>query len=295
MSQQIAYFLLCHKNPGQVARLVRRLSDSNSLFIIHVDRRAGSQVQHEIQHLLADFGNVYFAKRHACYWGKFGIVKATLSCIESGLKHQFDRGFLISGQDYPIKSSAEIQAFFKRHPCTEFIESFPLREPNRWSKQGGPFSADSRASKIYLSFRSRTISPGLRIRSPLPLEPYGGSQWWCLTRSAIELVSAFTKVHPLYMMHASFKSIPDEQFFQTILSNSSFESRISDTLTFADWDALTPPFPRILDLSDLNRLRAMSNRLVARKFEPATSDNLIKALDAKAMAGPLLDSAEYIG
>lgn len=263
---KIAYFILCHKDPDQVLRLIKRLDADDTLFVIHVDRRANIAFE-TIRALTAGMRNVHFAKRHRCYWGKFGIVQATLACISEGLHHSFDRAFLLSGQDYPIKSHQDIISFLGKYPRAEFIESFSLIEPNKWTTQTGMFGSNARARCIYLSVRGRTISPAIEWQLPLGLEPHGGSQWWCLTRAALEYVDRFTKAHPILRFHFSLKPIPDEMFFQTVLSNSPFKDDIEGSATFVDWSPPTPPYPKTLDIEDFDRLSADASKLFARKFD----------------------------
>ena len=55
--------------------------------------------------------NIYFLKRHTCYWGDFNIVKATCEGIKEIVKSgiNFDYAILLSGQDYLIKSTTQIE------------------------------------------------------------------------------------------------------------------------------------------------------------------------------------------
>src|SRR5689334_9944759 len=119
---KFVYFILCHQMAEQVIRLINRLRDTESFFVVHVDKRASANVYKALADFSANTPNIYLCKRYRCYWGSFGIVQATLSCIKKALKLNlpFDYAILLSGQDYPIKTSAYIRRFFSDKMGCEF-------------------------------------------------------------------------------------------------------------------------------------------------------------------------------
>jgi hypothetical protein len=275
---RIAFFILCHKSPQQVIRLVERLRDDNSFFFIHVDKRADPSV-HKI---LVSFSKTHpdqiilCRRRYRCYWGRFGIVEATISCIREavGIGLPIDYAFLLSGQDYPIKSTAHIRSFLGDHAGKEFIESFPADEPNRWTKAEGDHNALNRVLYWTISFRSRHIQIKWRRRFPFGFRPYGGSMWWCLSKECVAYIDRFVLQNPAYTRYFRTVFIPDESFFQSIISNSPYKDRvISDDLRYTDWENPNPLYPRTLETSDLDRLMA-SSKLLARKFDKRSQELL---------------------
>jgi hypothetical protein len=235
---------------------------------------------------LAGRENVRFVKRHACRWAAWGIVAATLTLIDTLLELQvdFDYASLISGTDYPIKSNREISVFLGAHPGTEFLETFLLTAPNKWSPHGGMYKAPHKLLCRHVRFRSRIVRlPGMRTL-PAGLEPYGGSQWWTLTKNALEYIRHFVQTTPQFVSFSKLSFIPDESFIQCILSNSPLQDRIcNDDLRVIIWDRPTPPYPATLMLEDLDLLLA-SNKLFARKFDWQLSGPVLDALDARHRA-----------
>ena len=134
----IAYLILAHGNPDQLARLVAALPN-NSPVLIHFDLRADLTLYRRSVELLCMRPRLEFVKRHACRWGAFGIVKGTISLMQTlvAKKIDFDYVTLLSGSDYPIKSNSEIAIFLERNRGKEFIEFFLVTAPNRWSDHGG--------------------------------------------------------------------------------------------------------------------------------------------------------------
>jgi hypothetical protein len=278
----VAYLILAHNAPEQLVRLVHALPQGSPV-LIHFDRRADAALYRRCVELLADRPKVRFVTRHVCRWGAFGIVAGTIELMQQLLAHgeSFDYATLLSGADYPIKSNAEIARFLARHRGAEFIESFSLMAPNRWSQHGGYFKTPEKMLCRHLRFRSRVLRiPGMR-KLPRDMLPYGGSQWWTLSREAVEYIASFIARTPEFVAFCKYSYIPDESFVQTILSNSHLSDRVSgDDLRVSIWDRPQPPYPAILKIGDLPMLAA-SDKLFARKFDARIDSDILRALDER--------------
>jgi hypothetical protein len=272
---RIAYLILCHKHPEQVRYLVERLNSDGISFVIHVDGRS-RQMLAQLKGMLSRFENVRFAKQFRCYWGRFGIVEGTVSCMRKALETPFDYAMLLSGQDYPVTSNAAIKKFLSEHKGKEFIESFSILQPNRWNQE-----AEQRAFGFVIGFRSRIFRTKWKRKFPLGYVPYGGGQWWCLSREAIEYIVRFVSDNPSFYRYFRFVFAPDELIFQSVLSNSTLARRICWKITYDDWSLPAPPYPKILDESDFEILNN-SNWLFARKLDHQRSAKLRALLDVAA-------------
>jgi hypothetical protein len=284
-SVKVAYLILAHAAPEHLARLVGVLPGQSPV-LIHFDRRADASLFDRSVELLKGRPGVEFVARHTCRWGAFGIVEGTLSLIWAlaAKPADFTHATLLSGSDYPIKSDREIAEFLGRHPRQEFIESALLTAPNRWSMHGGFYRTPEKVLCRHLRFRSRVVRiPGLR-RMPYGMRPYGGSQWWTLTREAIEHIVRFVDVHPKWVAFSRQSFIPDESFIQTIVSNSHLADRVTgDDLRLVVWDRPEPPYPATLGLNDLAMLES-SPKLFARKFDFKFDARVLQALDQRRAA-----------
>jgi len=274
---KIAYLILAHKDPQQIIDLICHLSTAGTTFVVHIDGRAPGEVFQTVRRFAEGRSDVLLAKREKCYWGRYGIVRATLNCIEAALRLDFDYAILISGQDFPIRSNRDISAFLEQNAGSEFIESFPLAKPNRWTPMTGAFNALNRIQFMTLFFRSRRLHLKLKRRMPLGLEPHGGSQWWTLTKPALRWIHAYVEANPAIQRYFRFVFIPDELFFQTVLSSSPFQDKIAPDLHFIDWQNPNPACPRTFVLEDFERL-IQSRKLFARKIDRNRSSALIEAL-----------------
>ncbi len=278
----IAYLILAHTAPQQILRTIERLRAPGSVFVVHIDARADNSVFAALE----GQPGLHLAPRARCYWGTYGIVQATLHCLRTlmALGQPFDYAVLLSGQDYPIKSPATIAAFLYEHRDTQFIEAFPLDQPNRWSAQGGPFQAMARVLDYTFSFRSKSFHLPMRRRFYAGWRPHGGSQWWALSRESVAWIVEYLDRHPALARFYRHTFIPDESMIQTMLANSPFADRLSaQPVHYIDWERPNPKYPRTLESDDLSRLRA-TPALFARKVNEVQSAELLDLIDREFLS-----------
>src|SRR5690554_4527610 len=118
-----AYLIQCHKDAGQVNRLIDTLSHKDVHFYIHVDLKA------DISPQIKTGPSVFLIReRIDVQWGTISQVHATLALLNAAMNSgvAYDYLSLISGQDYPIKSSSYILDFLEQNAGREFLESFEL-------------------------------------------------------------------------------------------------------------------------------------------------------------------------
>src|SRR5947207_15811512 len=197
----IAYIVSAYKNPDQVVRLIRRLDDEHVRLFVHVDKKTSDDEYGRMAGPLSELPHVRFLERHDCYWGGFGHVRATLKGIEAALSggFDFDYAVLLTGQDYPLMTSARIGEFFQNSGGRSFMAYFAL-PTDEW--EGGGRDRIERWH-IRLGSRRYEIAPhpriGVRRRFPLGLQPFGGSAYWCLSRRSVEYVDGFVRQNPSFI------------------------------------------------------------------------------------------------
>lgn len=273
MRSRVAYVVLAHKNPAQVARLVRRLATDRARFLVHVDRRAGT-VEAEIRRLVGGMPHVDFVEqRRRCYWGGFGMVGATLNAFETLVDGDvpFDHTLLLSGQDYPLRPAGDIEGFLGENTGRTFMTFSRL--PNDWPEGGLP--------RIELWHLVSPLVLHLRLpwrrRFPDGLVPYGGGAWVCLSRPVIEYMIDFLRRRPDVVRFFEHALHPDELLFQTIVMSSPLAGTVvNDHLRYIDWSA--DPGPATLRTVDFRKL-VDSERLLARKFDVAVDSTILDLLD----------------
>jgi Core-2/I-Branching enzyme len=269
-----AYIISAYKNLEQVTRLVRRLHSDRTSFFVHVDKKTDKRDYEALIDSLRDVPSVRFLARHACHWGGFGHVKATLKGIEALLREggPFDYAILLTGQDYPIKSNEYIDRFFQTHAPSSFM-GFSALPSDSWSPRGGL----DRIEKLHVRLYGRHLEIPLKRRFPSGLRPFGGGAYWCVSRDCIEYVAAFVERRPEVVSFFRNVDIPDEIFFHTILLNSELRATIvNDNLRYIDWTRGLRP--AILEVRDFEALRG-SPKLFARKFDVHQDEAILDLID----------------
>jgi hypothetical protein len=297
----IAYLVLAHAAPEQVARLVGRLSDPADAVIVHVDRRS------DVRPFEAAFADLPVApvmtpRRTPVHWAGYGIVAATLILMRTALAQPrtFSHLVLISGADYPIRSNAELQEFFAGHAGTSFMSwsagdhPAPVSDEQRHGNAEWYWSGSlERLSSWTVSVRGRRWQfPSERVPYQIPRRlprglrtPYQGSAWWNLTPEAAGYCLRFLARRPDVAAYFRFVLMADENIFQMILLAAGSPLRdtiVNEDLRYMHWAGNSPP---TLTAAEVPAMRA-SRKLFARKLdlagEPATYD----ALDAAAGVAP---------
>jgi hypothetical protein len=290
---KIVYLILAHNLPQQLARLVNILNNKDSHFFIHFDGRSKVPME-EVKQWLFSSPNVHFVpRRHKCRWGQFSLVRATMTCIETLLTSgiEFDYVFLLSGQDYPIKNLSYIESFLKKNQGKQFITWFSLEQENELTHQSGPFQSMKRIENLHLFFRSRSIHLPIKRKFPNNFSPYGGSQWWTLSRDCINWLAKFTRENPDFVNFFKYTFIPDELFFQSIIMNSSFkEDTVNNNLRYVDFTRANPNPPAILGTEDFEFLSNGTNALFARKFNIKRDSKILDLIDHKILNSPGLNT-----
>ncbi|MGZ4881652.1 MAG: beta-1,6-N-acetylglucosaminyltransferase [Halobacteriota archaeon] len=309
MSINIAYIISAYKYPDQLIRLITRLNNEGSYFFVHVDKKTDDTIYDKMLKGVSHYPNVFFLKRHICYWGDFGHVLATIKGLNDALDRNidFDYFFLLTGQDYPIKSNFYIEELLRKNSGNQFIKYVPIPcDPEYgWDKERGGLDRietwsfrfcnkffrfpdynrqlDSKIKSFILKILVKLIP---KRKFPKNLKPFGGSSYWCITKECAEYISDFIKKNPAFVRYFKYVYIPDEIFFQTIILNSPFkECVINDDLRCIDWSCpgRGGSLPRIWCEEDITVL-SQSNGLIARKFDSTIDSEVFNLIDSKLLS-----------
>ena len=176
------------------------------------------------------------------HWAEFSGVEATLSLVQQALNRPetYDYCVLLQGSDYPLRSGKYVEAFFEASYGAEFMNI--VKMPN--DRAGKPIS---RINKLWIPSASAARQLGVRMLGRLGLaerdyrkhlgnmEPYAGSACWALSTEACRHILDFIERNRHVEKYFHTTRAPDEMFFQTILGNSMYASRIRRNLHYEDW------------------------------------------------------------
>jgi Core-2/I-Branching enzyme len=273
---KIAYVIAAHRRLDQLERLMRRLDDADTTFVVHVDLRAGKEPYEELLRQTADLANVHYVDRHLGHWGGFGVLRAALKSIRYLVDEQvpFEYAALLSGQDYPLRPPDAVRRSLAGAKGASFMAHHALPFPG-WGKRGGLDRVEDFhvIGRIVLHLRL----PRKR-RIPGGLVPFGGSRTWFLHRELIEHVDTYVRRNPAYVRFFEHALSPEEMFFQTLILNSEHAgSIVNDHRLYLEWRGGSSPATFTLD--DFDRIIA-SDALFARKFDVGVDSDVLDALDA---------------
>ncbi|MDE3081531.1 MAG: glycosyl transferase, partial [Paracoccaceae bacterium] len=239
----VGFIVLAHTAFHRVEEVARHWAARGCPVVIHIDKTAGPLGVDRLRSRLGDMPNVRFSRRHACDWGTWGLVAATLSAAEVMLRDfpEVRHVYLVSGSCLPLRPVAELKRYLADRPDTDFIESVTTEDVN-WTMGGldaerftlrFPFSW-KRHRRLFDGYVALQRAVGFRRRIPGGLVPHLGSQWWCLTRETLAAILQDPR-RPEYDRYFRRVWIPDESYFQTLvrLHARKVESR---SLTLSKFD-----------------------------------------------------------
>ncbi|PQJ13080.1 glycosyl transferase [Flavipsychrobacter stenotrophus] len=276
---KLAHLILAHSNPDQLKRLVDKLAHSDSRIYIHLDKKT------EITPFLpiADNDRVSFiSNRIKVYWGGYSIVQATINSFEEILATgiAFDHINLLSGQDYPIKSTDHIHQFLAENKGKIFMHSLSVK--NEWQE------AIPRIERYHLAnlklpagtYRMEQMVNAILPKRKMPegIVAMGRSQWFTASKESIAYIVDYVKKEQWVSRFFKMSWAADELIFQTILFNSPFkEHMVNDNLLYVDWSE-GKASPKLLTMEDAAALKA-SDKLFARKFNSEADSAVLDYID----------------
>jgi len=276
---KIAHLILAHNQPHQLARLIDRLSHEDAYFFVHID--AKTDMEH-FKFLTLNERVFLISDRVKVRWGAYSIVQATINgfkaIVNSG--KQIDYVNLLSGADYPIKTTAEIHLFLKERAEKNFMAFESVHE--QWHEAISRLTTYHLTNyefpgKYFVQKWLNKLAPPRKM--PGNLIPVGRSQWLTINSEAVKFILEYIEKHPEVTRFFKLTWAPDEIIFQTILYNSPFKnSMVNNNLRYIDWSE-GKPSPKTLVEEDFIKL-IKSDALFARKFDPAQS-RILDELDMK--------------
>ena len=289
---EIAFLLLCHKDPEGIIRQAEGLTAAGDFIAIHFDARASAADYRKIRQRLAGNPNVTFAQtRVKCGWGEWSLVQASLNAAQAAMAAfpTATHFYMLSGDCMAIKT-AEFAHDFLDANSVDYIESFDFFESD-WIRTGmkedrlayrHPFNERTQ-KKLFYGWYAAQKRLGLARKIPQDLQIMIGSQWWCLRRRTLEAVLEFCTARPDVMRFFKTTWIPDETFFQTMVRHlvPGVEIR-SRTLTFLMFSDYGMP---VTFYNDHYELLLAQDYLFARKISPQATALKSRLGDLYAQTG----------
>lgn len=237
----IAYLLVCHKNPEQVNMFIDQLLEYGDCDIyIHVDSKNKAMMSK-----ITSNDSVKLYSEYDVKWGSFEIVLAGLMLMKRALE---------SGNGYTHFYFGSAQDLLVKKGMYEYLE---LTNKSVYIHIVGEINNRSRAAAKYLVkwphklmirndyhlYRFVRIALQCMCAIGLNLFPnkkklkrdivfYEGRTWFIAKKEMIEYIVDYCKENPDYVDLWTDSLASDLMFFQTLIMNSPYSSNIEDELMY---------------------------------------------------------------
>ncbi len=273
--------ILSHRDPPLVRRLVERVLESpGTVALVHHDPRG------PLLDLPSDDRVLRVPDPQPCNWGQPGLALGVLRCVTAAADLVPDLSWflLVSGQDYPVRPMASIEAELRASPHDAYLRWFPVDADPRSDVH--PWQAVCRRRYLHRLRLPRThrAVPAPR-RSPFRdgTGLFIGDMWVNLGATAVaHVLEQRARLRPVerYLHRCS---IPDEALLPTLLLNDAGHLDVVDERRrYVRW---TPGqwHPAFLDVGDLPKMRS-SRDFFARKVDSLRTADLLDLLDRETQA-----------
>lgn len=273
---KIAHLILAHKNPQQLARLLKAMEHPAFDFYIHIDDKTDAA---PFAGLFNQYNVFRINNRVKIYWAGYGTIQASLNGFKEILTKDYDYINVMSAQDFPLKPADYIYQYIKERKGKEFITCRSVED--EWT-EALPRVTDYHfinfrfPGRHKLEFLANKILP--KRKYPLPHKIVGRANWFTITTGAAKYLLEFINNHPEVVQFFKFSWGADELIFSTVLYNSHFKNQIIDNITYVDWNGPHKGHPKILTVDDLPQLKA-TDKLLARKFDIDTDASVFFLLE----------------
>lgn len=298
-----AYLITSYKLPDQVLRLasVLRRGSPDASIVVHHDDRACGLDRNRADELAVEL----VEPPSAVAWGEFSQLAMVLRSLRWVMENaDFDWLVLLSGQDYPIRPVAEIEKSLSASGVDAFIwtagrcerpalrramDEFACRYYYRWQRV--PAAVASPVAKVAAMarpmLRSRGMPSGTWVGVPALRSPFGprlvchyGSDWFTLSRRAIEAVDRFARTRPDVLNFYRRALIPTESFVHTVLAHDGSLRLSGDCRRYFVFDDEHRLGPRVLRMNDVDAILASGADFV-RKFDETIDRAVLDEIDRR--------------
>jgi GR25 family glycosyltransferase involved in LPS biosynthesis len=294
--KDIAYLILAHTDPEQLARLTRAL-DYKSRIFIHLDAKSNiNEFRNQ------DFPeNVSFLEdRVPVSWAAYSQVEATLRMMTAALDsgNKFSHLVLLSGLDYPIKPLEQVHAYLNANPKYEFIRFVDVTSSDHyrvffehyWFLKANLWLPTKLDRYLRHGF-GRALRQIVKKPQPTGIKICWGSAYWALTPACANYILDYTARHPDFVKWAKSSFAVDEHYFHTIIGNSKFLHHSdgffpyqgNKTYSMANLHLIHESMRKEYSHSDFDEL-VCSDKFFVRKVMSVPSRELLNRLDCEVLA-----------
>jgi Core-2/I-Branching enzyme len=297
----LAFHVLAHKQPTQVARLIRAILRPEHVLVLHFDRRAPESLLSLGRELASAHPNVILQRPREVIWFGWQGLHTQIEAMSLALKapQPWTHFITLSGADFPLQPIEVTAAQLAEVPTKSFltsadaaglwgdagqrIERYHLASPLLLRVLGIPFLG--RKIKAICGWTNHALPwiPRWRRRYPDKWPYLGGSNWCMLARPACEWLTTDPEARSFarWIRHVGN---PDEMYFQSTLSSDRYKGPIENRSGHFIEFSPNAASPRVFTHHDLDRLLG-SGAPFARKFDETVDAKILDQLEQRVLAG----------
>jgi hypothetical protein len=253
---------------------------------LHVDQRTAPAVAEEIISRCESVGNVTLLARVNTPWACWNLVAVALSGATQAVKAGCDHVVSMTGQDYPLRSSAYIDDFLSDFRDRSFLPVAPIPTPIL-----GPDGGLKRFRHWHQPVRRRKVRIPMSRRPPQGVSLHWNQSQWCLSKRAITVLADVCSTRPDIVRFFRHVWIPDESFVASVAMSVLADEVINENLWYARW-VPGAAHPSVLTSADLQALVEASQygsdvggpsriKLFARKFDIGVDSAVLDLIDER--------------
>lgn len=308
-----ALMIIAHKNLEQLCHLVSVLQHDSLDIYIHLDKKWHVSEADIRKIMEANQRAVICNRRISGYLDTWSLCEIALELMGTAKRNgNYGYYYLLSGQDYPIKSIDTIVQYLNEQYPKPIIDCTPMRKDNwiysgfKWIRFHAYYRLVERITNNR-KLRKAMLLPAYAVQyvvtklvgSPYKwlmkenCELYGGSAWWCLPGEIVDLCLREQADNTKILRAFKIKNTPEETFFQTMAMRSELKDMIElndpyevlqNCMTYAYFfddthEATGHPFILAEDNYDMLLGR---KELFARKFDKESYE-LIRRIDEEVL------------
>lgn len=305
-----AILIMMHKNPEQVARLVKYFPADRCVCFIHVDIKANIDKK-ALRLALDQVGEngrqaVILEKSISGLLANWSLVEVSIALLKAAIEYEkhtdnrFEWFRLLSGQDYPLKPFDEYETYISENP-NEYMGLQFMEEDqhirDKFARWRNPIPRQRVVdhpntpilNKIYVVvshvfevLKTRCSGTPAEYLEKNGVMPAGGPSWWTISHKLVDVILQNYNENGMITRVIRQTATPEESYIQTVYANSAlYTGKKTWNLTIANFGRReqrvtghTYPFRK----EDFNELMTCGDYF-ARKFDEYVDREILDLID----------------
>lgn len=266
-----ALIITAYKNKALLERNIRLFSKHFKCFV-HIDRKSDLNDLEYIQRLNS-IENTVVVSKYKINWGSYLHMMAIIDLMKlTACDKDISRVHIISGEDFPLKSTDEFKEFFEvKNRYKNFINIVDIGDNPKMKLRYEKFHFCHIFNRKSSNWPIRLLDKGIRqfqyhifLKRKIKFD-YMGLVWCSLSIEGVRAVIEY--MSPQRIKILKYCAIPEEFMIQNSLMDSELRNTIvPDSKRYNVWERQNSSGPRVLTIDDYDDI-VSSDCFFARKIQ----------------------------